>query len=156
MARFDLNGATAVVTGGSRGIGPHIAAALLERGARVALVARSHVELHALALKLNPTGGRVLAITADVTASADRAAIVETVEAKLGPVDVLVNNAGGDPQRQFHNLTEHEIESVLDLNLTSAVVLSRLVLPAMLARGRGHIVNVSSMAGRTSFPYTEA
>jgi short-subunit dehydrogenase len=68
---------------------------------------------------------------------------------------VLVNNAGGDPQREFHKLAEHEIEGVLDLNLTSALILSRLVLPGMLARERGHIVNVSSMAGRTSFPYTE-
>jgi len=69
---------------------------------------------------------------------------------------VLVNNAGGDLQREFHNLTEHDVEGVLDLNLTSAVILSRLVLPGMLARERGHIVNVSSMAGRTSFPFTEA
>ena len=156
MARFDLNGATAVVTGGSRGIGPHIAAALAARGARVALVARSRVELEAVARKLNPSSGRVLALTADVTSTQDRRAILKTVEAELGPVDVLVNNAGGDPQRQFHNLTEHDIEAVVDLNLTSALILSRLVLPGMLAREHGHIVNVSSMAGRTSFPYTEA
>ena len=155
MARLDLDGATAIVTGGSRGIGPHIAAALTERGARVALVARSHAELEATARDLGSRGGRVLAITADVTSAADRRAVIETVERELGPVDVLINNAGGDPQREFHKLTEHEIEGVLDLNLTSALILSRLVLPGMLARQRGHIVNVSSMAGRTSFPYTE-
>ncbi len=68
----------------------------------------------------------------------------------------LVNNAGGDPQRESHKLTEVDIEGVLDLNLTSAVILTRLVLPGMIARGRGHIVNVSSMAGRTGFPFTEA
>jgi short-subunit dehydrogenase len=156
MERFDLNGATAIVTGGSRGIGPHIAAALTERGARVALVARSELALEAIARELNAAGGRVLAIPADVTSARDRRAILETAEAELGPVDVLVNNAGGDPQRQFHNLTEHDIEAVLDLNLTSALLLSRLALPGMLAREHGHIVNVSSMAGRTSFPYTEA
>ena len=82
--------------------------------------------------------------------------MIETVERELGPVDVLVNNAGGDLQREFHNLTEHDIQGVIDLNLTSAVILSRLVLPGMLARQRGHIVNVSSMAGRVSFPNTEA
>jgi short-subunit dehydrogenase len=71
-------------------------------------------------------------------------------------VDVLVNNAGGDLQREFHNLTEDEVQGLLELNLTSAVLLTRLVLPAMLERGRGHVVNVSSMAGRVSFPYTEA
>lgn len=156
MARFDLKGATAIVTGSSRGIGPYIATALAERGARVALVARSRTELEAVARELNEAGHEILAITADVTSAKERHAIVETVERELGPIDVLVNNAGGDPQRQFHNLSEHEIEAVLDLNLTSAVILSRLVLPGMLARERGHIVSISSMAGRVSFPYAEA
>jgi len=156
MAHVDLNGASAIVTGGSRGIGPHIARALTARGARVALVARSSAELEVVAGELTDAGSAVLAITADVTSADDRRRIVETVGREFGAIDVLVNNAGGDPQRQFHNLTEEEIEAVLDLNLTSAVILSRLVLPGMLARERGHIVNVSSMAGRTSFPYTEA
>lgn len=156
MTRFDLKGATAIVTGSSRGIGPYIATALAERGARVALVARSRTELEAVARELNEAGHEILAITADVTSAKERHAIVETVERELGPIDVLVNNAGGDPQRQFHNLSEHEIEAVLDLNLTSAVILSRLVLPGMLAREHGHIVSISSMAGRVSFPYAEA
>jgi short-subunit dehydrogenase len=156
MSRFDLKEATAIVTGGSRGIGPHIAAALAERGARIALVARSQPELEATARKLRETGAQVVAITADVTSADDRCRIIDSVARELGPVDVLVNNAGGDPQREFHNLTEEDIEAVLDLNLTSAVILSRLVLPSMLERQHGHIVNVSSMAGRTSFPFTEA
>ena len=156
MSRFDLDGATAIVTGGSRGIGPHIAAALAERGARIALVARSEAELEANAREIADAGHEAIAIAADVTIAGDRHAIVETVERELGRVDVLVNNAGGDPQREFHKLGERDIEAILDLNLTSAVILSRLVLPGMLARGRGHVVNVSSMAGRTSFPYTEA
>ena len=156
MARFDLKGATAIVTGGSRGIGPHIATALAERGARVALAARSGAELEAVADELRAAGHDALAITADVTSPGDRHAIVEIAQRELGPIDVLVNNAGGDPQRQFHDLTESDIESVLDLNLTSAVVLARLVLPGMLARERGHVVSVSSMAGRVSFPHAEA
>src|SRR5206468_2939036 len=127
MARFDLNGATAIVTGGSRGIGPYIATALTQRGARVAIIARSRTDLEAAADDLKAAGHDVLAMTADVTLAIDRHAIVETVEREIGPVDVLVNNAGGDPQRQFHNLTEHEIEAILDLNLTSALILSRLV-----------------------------
>jgi len=156
MARLDLNGATAIVTGGSRGVGPHIAAALARRGARIALVARSRADLEANAAKLTEAGGVVVAIPADVTSREDRHALVATVERELGPVDVLVNNAGGDPQRRFHNLSERDIEGVLDLNLTSAVILARLVLPGMLSRQRGHIVSISSMAGRTGFPYTEA
>ena len=156
MARFDLNGAAAIVTGASRGIGPHIAAALAQRQARVALVARSEAELEATTRSLSEAGHRVVAICGDVTSVDGRHAIVEEAQRELGSIDVLVNNAGGEPQREFHRLTEHEIEGVLDLNLTSAVILSRLVLPGMLARQLGHIVNVSSMAGRTSFPYTEA
>ena len=82
--------------------------------------------------------------------------MVRAVEQHFGTIDLLVNNAGGDLQRRFHHLSEVDIEYLLDLNLTSSLVLSRLLLPGMLARGRGHIVCVSSMAGRTSFPFTEA
>jgi short-subunit dehydrogenase len=152
MARFDLNGAAAIVTGASRGIGPHIAAALAQRQAHVALVARSEAELDATTRKLSEAGHRVVAIPGDVTSAEGRHAIVETARRELGSIDVLVNNAGGEPQREFHQLTEHEIEGILDLNLTSAVVLSRLVLPGMLARERGHIVNVSGPAGNSLSP----
>jgi short-subunit dehydrogenase len=156
MSKFELKGATAIVTGGSRGIGPHIAQALADQGARVALVARSQSELEANSRRLSGAGAEVVAFPADITSADERRRLVEAVERRLGPVDVLVNNAGGDLQREFHHLTEDEIEGVLTLNLTSAVILTRLVLPGMLERGRGHVVNVSSMAGRVSFPYTEA
>ncbi|HEY2657386.1 MAG TPA: SDR family oxidoreductase [Solirubrobacteraceae bacterium] len=156
MSKFDLNGATAIVTGGSRGIGPHIAAALAADGARVALVARSEPELEANARKLAESGAEVIAVPADVTSVEERRELIQTVERRLGPVDVLINNAGGDLQREFHNLSEDEIQGILEVNLTSALLLTRLALPGMLERGRGHVVNVSSMAGRVSFPYTEA
>jgi short-subunit dehydrogenase len=156
MSKFDLKGATAIVTGGSRGIGPYIAEALASQGARVALAARSQPELEANARKLSASGAEVVAFPADVTSPEGRRELVRAVERRLGPVDVLVNNAGGDLQREFHSLTEEEILGLLELNLTSAVMLTRLVLPGMLERGRGHVVNVSSMAGRVSFPYTEA
>jgi len=156
MSKFNLRGATVIVTGGSRGIGPHIAAALTREGARVALVARSAPELEANARKLSASGAEVVAFPADVTSAEQRRELIAAVEGRLGPVDVLVNNAGGDLQREFHHLTEEEIQGLLELNLTSAMMLTRLVLPGMLERGRGHVVNVSSMAGRVSFPYTEA
>ena len=156
MGKFNLKEATVVVTGGSRGIGPHIAEALAGQGARVALVARSAPELEANARRLAASGAEVIAFPADITSAEERRQLIDAVEQRLGPIDVLVNNAGGDLQREFHNLTEDEIEGVLELNLTSAVMLTRLVLPGMLERGRGHVVSVSSMAGRVSFPYTEA
>jgi short-subunit dehydrogenase len=156
MAKFKLGGATAIVTGGSRGIGPYIAEALVRQGARVALVARSEPELEANARRLSESGADVVAFAADVTSRAERRELIDAVDSRLGPVDVLVNNAGGDLQREFHNLTENEIQRVLELNLISAIMLTRLVLPDMLERGRGHVVNISSMAGRVSFPNTEA
>ncbi len=156
MAKFNLNGANAIVTGGSRGIGPYIAEALIRQGAKVALVARSERELEANARALSEAGAEVVAFAADVSSAVDRRELIDSVERRLGPVDVLVNNAGGDLQREFHNLTEGEVRGVLELNLTSAIMLARLVLPGMLEHGRGHVVNVSSMAGRVSFPYTEA
>jgi short-subunit dehydrogenase len=156
MSKFDLMDAVVIVTGGSRGIGPYIAEALAGQGAKVALVARSGRELEANARRLSKSGAAVIPFAADVTSAGQRRELVHAVERKLGPVDVLVNNAGGDLQREFHNLTEREIQGVLELNLTSAIMLTRLVLPGMVTRGRGHVVNVSSMAGRVSFPYTEA
>ncbi len=156
MSKFDLHDATAIITGASRGIGPFIAGALAGQGAKVALVARSEPALRANARRLAESGAEAMAVIADVTSAEDRRALIRTVERRLGPVDVLVNNAGGDLQREFTNLDEQEIQGVVDLNLTSAVLLTRLVLPGMVERARGHVVNVSSMAGRVSFPYTEA
>jgi short-subunit dehydrogenase len=153
---LDLNGANVLVTGGSRGIGPQIARALSRHGARLGLVARSGSELDAVATELAADGAVAIPIAGDVTSAEDRWRVVAMAERELGPLDVLVNNAGGDPQREFHRLTEAEIYGVIELNLTSAVLLGRIVLPGMLERGRGHIVNVSSMAGRTAFPYSEA
>ena len=156
MPGLELQGAAALVTGASRGIGPHIAAALAERGAKVAIAARSEGELAVVADELKRQGATVVAIPADVASASDRRALVEHTHRTLGGIDVLVNNAGGDAQRQFHHLSEDELEAVLDLNLTAPLMLSRLVLVDMLERGCGHIVNVSAMAGRTGFPFTEA
>jgi short-subunit dehydrogenase len=156
MPKLQFQDTAAIVTGASRGIGPHIASALADRGARVALVARSEPELAAVAGELRDAGATVLEVPADVTSPEERRRVVETVEREFGAIDVLVNNAGGDAQREFDRLSEEEVEAIIELNLTSAVILSRLVLPGMLARGRGHVVNVSSMAGRISFPFSEA
>lgn len=156
MSTFSFADSVALVTGASRGIGPHIARALTDRGTRVALMARHRADLDAVARELGEAGGDVLALAGDVTSSADRQDAVRAVTARWGQVDILVNNAGGDLQREFHQLDEDEITTVIDLNLTSAVLLTRSLLPGMLGRSRGHVVNVSSMAGRTGFPFTEA
>ncbi len=77
-------------------------------------------------------------------------------EEAFGPVGVLVNNAGGDLQREFHHLTRDDLERMLRVNLSAPIELAHLLLPGMLQRGRGHIVNISSFAGRTGLPHTQA
>jgi short-subunit dehydrogenase len=149
-------GRTALVTGASRGIGPLIAAQIARHGGHVVLTGRSAADLTAVSAGLAAAGADVSFIPADLTRPGAAGSLADTIEQQHGGIDLLVNNAGGDLQREFHYLTEDEIQGVLELNLTSAVMLTRLVLPGMLERGRGHVVNVSSMAGRVSFPYTEA
>jgi uncharacterized protein len=82
--------------------------------------------------------------------------LIDAVENQHGAIDLLVNNAGGDPQREFRAMTVDVNLQIVQLNLLAPLALSHAVLDGMLDRGRGHIVNISSMAGRISFPYTEA
>ena len=146
---------TALVTGASYGIGPFIARALAQEGLNVVLAARSEAELEQVAADLRATGVQVLAVPTDVTDPEARRTLVNAAERTFGAVDVLVNNAGGDLQREFHRYSAAEVERQIALNLTGPIELTRLLLPGMLQRQRGHIVNVSSMGGRIGFPYTE-
>jgi len=153
---MELNGKTALITGASRGIGPHIAAALAERGMNLVLTSRSAAELEAVAAEQRKRGVRVVTVVSDLLDGDARTLLVGAADREFGGVDVLVNNAGGDPLRQFDEMTIDENLAILDLNLTAPIALTHLVLPGMLERGRGHIVNISAMAGRVSFPFTEA
>jgi short-subunit dehydrogenase len=153
---MDLKGKTALVTGASRGIGPYLAAALAGRGMNLVLTGRSDAELEAVASDLRNSGVRVLTVVSDLLDDDARTLLVGAADREFGGVDVLVNNAGGDPLRQFDEMSIEENESIIKLNLLAPVALSHLVLPGMLKRGRGHIVNISAMAGRVSFPFTEA
>jgi short-subunit dehydrogenase len=148
-------GRTALVTGASRGIGPLIAHQLADRGGHVVLTGRSASDLKAVTVELSAAGADVSFIPADLTQPGAAEALVRAIEDQRGGIDMLVNNAGGDPLREFHTMTIEENLRTLQLNLIAPLALSHAVLPGMLARGRGHIVNVSAMAGRVSFPYTE-
>jgi short-subunit dehydrogenase len=145
----------ALVTGASHGIGPYIARSLAEAGYRLVLTGRSSSELDELVAELRAKGTQAIAVPADLTDGASVAAVVEKAQLEFGGVDVLVNNAGGDPQREFDAMTWTENEAILNLNVVAPMRLTHALLPGMLARGRGHIVNISSIAGRVSFPYTE-
>src|SRR6266487_980973 len=148
---------TALVTGASHGIGPFIVRALAREGMNLVLAARSESELEqvATAADIRATGVHVLTVPTDVTGRDARSALVATAERTFGAVDVLVNNAGGDPQREFHHYTTDDVEALIQLNLTGPIELTRLLLPGMLQRKQGHIVNISSMGGRIGFPHTE-
>lgn len=146
----------ALVTGASHGIGPYIARSLADAGYQVILTGRSAAELETQASQLSAAGKTALAVAADLTRPDDLAALVAVAERELGRVDVLVNNAGGDPQREFDAMSWKDNASILELNLIAPMRLTHLLLPGMLRRGRGHVVNISSIAGHVSFPYTEA
>ena len=148
-------GSTALVTGASRGIGALIAREIAEEGGHVVLTGRSAAELRAVASALAAAGADASFVPADLTQPGAATSLVETVERQRGGIDLLVNNAGGDPLREFHAMTIDENLRTLQLNLVAPVALSHAVLGGMLRRGRGHIVNISAMAGRVSFPYTE-
>ena len=146
----------ALVTGASRGIGPFIARSLAEAGYSLVLTGRSASELEVLADDLRAKGTTAVALARDLTVAEDVEALVRTAEREVGRVDVLVNNAGGDPQREFDDMTWAENDAIFQLNVIAPMRLTHLLLPGMLERRRGHIVNISSIAGRVGFPYTEA
>jgi short-subunit dehydrogenase len=148
-------GRTALVTGASRGIGPLIAREIAGLGGHVVLTGRSSADLKAVTSELAAGGADVSFIAADLAEPGAAQKLAEAVDQQRGGIDLLVNNAGGDPLREFHTMTIEENLRTLQLNLIAPLALSHAALDGMLRRGRGHIVNISAMAGRVSFPYTE-
>jgi 2-hydroxycyclohexanecarboxyl-CoA dehydrogenase len=142
-----LGGRTAIVTGAGRGIGRSIALRFAEEGANVALVARTRSELDETAEIVREVGASALPLPADVTRPGAAEDCVRRAEEALGPVDVLVNNAGVFLWRPFLELTPAEWDLVIATNLTGAANFCRAVLPGMVARRRGRIVNVASIHG---------
>lgn len=146
----DLGGKIAIVTGASRGIGPYIARGLASCGMKVVVAARSLESLEALVAELKDAGHEAVAVRADIADGADRTRLIETCEERLGPPDVLVNNAGLEVAGLFHELEPSAIANVLDVNLISTMLLTHTVLQGMVARGRGHICNIASLAGKVA------
>ena len=139
-----MNNQVALVTGASHGIGPLIARELEGAGYTVIRTARRAPA---------PEG---VWITADLTRPEEVERLAREAEAAYGHVDVLVNNAGGDPQLEFEAMSWQQNQAIFELNALAPIHLAHALLPGMLARKRGHVVNISSIAGRVSFPYTEA
>jgi short-subunit dehydrogenase len=145
-----------VVTGASAGIGRATARAFAAAGARVALVARRLEVLEDMRGELVALGATALPVAADVSRPEDGAAMLEAVRAGLGPVDVLVNNAGLSLGGPVEELDDAELRRLIAVNIYGPIALSRLVVPEMRRRGAGHIVNVSSMVGLLTPPGSAA
>ncbi len=144
---MELNGAHVLVTGASRGIGAALARAYAKEGAKVSLVARNTDAIKALADELNGH-----AFTCDLLDPDQVDELISRVEHEVGPIDVLVNNAGLETSEPFQTVGSETIRDVVRLNLEAPIVLTRNVLPGMLDRGKGHLVYLSSLAGTGGFP----
>ncbi len=148
----DLRGTNAVVTGASRGIGVFIARALADKGVNLSLAARSGDELEQVRNEIEAMGVTAIATVCDVANADDRARLLARTEAELGPLDILVNNAAIDIVRRFHEAPDSDFVDTLRINLEAPILLTRAVVPGMLERDRGHVVNISSGAGKVGVP----
>jgi len=146
-----LAGGVALVTGGTRGIGRAIAQQLALLGASVSICGRDRAALEDSARGLAELGAPVHHQIADVTNPAEIADLVAKTEATLGPITMLVNNAGIGLFGPAHEKSEAEWDRVLDTNLKSVFLVSRAVAPSMIRRGSGDIINISSLAGKNTF-----
>jgi 7-alpha-hydroxysteroid dehydrogenase len=152
LDRYRLTDRVAIVTGAGRGIGAGIALAFAEVGAHVVCAARTAEQIEGVAAGVRAFGRRALAVPCDVNQRAQLDALVTRTMDEFGRVDVLVNNAGGYPPRPALETSERGFEEAFRFNVTSAFVLSRLVVRHMLAADGGVVLNISSAAGRLVQP----
>lgn len=147
-AEQSLTGRTAIVTGGSRGIGRAIAERLAADGARVVVAARSEQDAKQVAAEIRSHGGQALAVTCDVRVASDVASLMARTLETSGRVDVVINNAGISPRHaEPQELTEEDWDAILDTNLKGAFLLSKAAAADMIPRREGVIINIASIAG---------
>jgi 3-oxoacyl-[acyl-carrier protein] reductase len=152
MSRLDSK--VALVTGSSRGIGAAIAHLFAQEGARVVVHGRDIAALSAVQTAIEGAGGRAIRVAADLTRYADIEAMRRQIERELGPVDILVANAGGSftPPGPLEEVTEEGWRASLDGNLTATFLTIKSILPGMKQRNAGNLITVSSAAGRRPHP----
>jgi NAD(P)-dependent dehydrogenase (short-subunit alcohol dehydrogenase family) len=151
-----LEGRAALVTGAGRGIGREVALGLAREGAAVALVARSEGEIGAVAAEIETAGGRAKAYPCDVTDGAAVAAMARRAVEDLGPVQVLVNNAGIAESAPFPKTSDDLWHRTMRTNVDSAFYVTRALIGGMVEKGWGRVINVASIAGKHGAPYISA
>jgi short-subunit dehydrogenase len=152
----ELSGRTALVTGASKGLGLYIVRALIKERMNVVLSGVSENELSQATTSFSQSGVKLLSVITDLTDRTAVETLVTSAIEEFGAIDVLVNNAGVETFFAYHNLCLDQIEYVIRVNLLGTMILTRLVLPGMLKRGQGHIVNMSSLSGKAGPPYSES
>lgn len=151
-----LKGRVAFITGASGGIGRAIAITFAREGANLGLAARSVDKLKALAAEVQDLGGKAVACRCDVMRNEDILSAIRTTVRELGPIDILVNNAGIVSFEPVHRLPDEVWQRTIQINLTAPFVAIREVLPSMMERKRGRIINVASVSGKIGLPYRSA
>ena len=141
------------MTGASRGLGPYLARALAAEGVNVVLTATKPELIQQLATSLQQQGVKAASFTADFTVSTDVMSLAERAEAVFEGIDILINNAGIESEGPFMEQNQDTIIRTVRVNCTAPMRLARLLLPGMIERGEGHIVNMSSIAGKRGAPY---
>ena len=147
-----FSGKIALITGGNRGIGLAIARTLGKLGARLAITGRNRAALKTAIGELQGAGYDATPFVADMTRPEEILRLVEEVHRAVGEVEVLVNNAGLGWFKPVHEFSESDWDTMLDTNLKAVFLLSKAVVPEMIARGSGSIINISSLAGKNTFP----
>jgi short-subunit dehydrogenase len=145
---MELRGARALVTGAAGGLGRYISRALAGQGTNLAVSDLPGSDVETVATEARGLGVEAQAVPADLTDSADRERLIRDAEDAVGPLDVLVNNAGLEFGGSFTKTTREELEAIATVNLIAVMDLTWLVLPGMLERRRGHVVNLASLAGK--------
>lgn len=148
-----IAGKTVLITGASRGLGRVIAHELAKEQATIVGVARSQAGLDRVCGEIEALGGKAIGIAFDLSQVEQISTLIAEVEQLVGSVDILINNAGTGIYRAFPDYSLAELQSVLSINLLTAMELTRLVLPSMLDRRSGHIVNIASLASKKGHPY---
>lgn len=150
--RIDLTGKTAVITGGSRGLGAAMALALADAGAKIALVARDRARMEMVNAAIAGRSGTAAIFTADVTQESEVARVAEEINRCFASPQILINNAGTNIRKNLVDFSLQEFRSVMDASLTSTFLMCRAFVPGMKGQGYGRILNMTSIMSHVSLP----